>query len=155
MKTILLLLSLAFIFSCKNNNDTNSDKATTEVSAEELTMDGTWKQISFYNYVDNKVVDTIKASDANKQIKMYTNTKVMWSRFRDTDTIDWFGYGDYNIHDGSLTEIIDYGSKAMNEAIKTQKKFVFKLVLEKDKFTQIQLDEDGDYLYSENYIRVE
>tara|TARA_R110002111_G_scaffold261894_1_gene336114 strand:+ start:7861 stop:8265 length:405 start_codon:yes stop_codon:yes gene_type:complete len=133
----------------------NSDDKTTEVSTEELTMEGAWKQISFYSYADNKIVDTIKASDANKQMKMYTKTKVMWSRFRETDSIDWFGYGDYNILDDSLTEIIDYGSKAMNEAIKTRKKFVFKLELEKDKFTQIQLDEDGNYLYSENYIRVE
>ncbi|WP_445956478.1 hypothetical protein [Yeosuana sp.] len=155
MKTILLLLSLTFVFSCKNNNDSNSDKMTNETSTEELTMNGTWKQISFYNYVNNKVVDTIMSSDQNKQVKMYTKSKVMWSRFRDTDTIDWFGYGDYNIHDGTLTEIIDYGSKAMNEAIKTQKKYVFKLQLEKDKFSQIQLDDDGNALYSENYVRIE
>ncbi len=155
MKTILLLLSLTFVFSFKNNNDSNSDKMTNETSTEELTMNGTWKQISFYNYVNNKVVDTIMSSDQNKQVKMYTKSKVMWSRFRDTDTIDWFGYGDYNIHDGTLTEIIDYGSKAMNEAIKTQKKYVFKLQLEKDKFSQIQLDDDGNALYSENYVRIE
>ena len=90
MKTILLLLSFTFIFSCKNNNDMNSDDKTTEVSTEELTMEGAWKQISFYSYADNKIVDTIKASDANKQMKMYTKTKVMWSRFRETDSIDVF-----------------------------------------------------------------
>lgn len=155
MKAILLFLSLIFIVSCKNNSETKMDENEMNTPTKELTMKGTWKQISFYNYADNKVRDTIIASESSIQIKMYSDTKVMWSRFRDSDTLDWFGYGDYTIGDGILTEVIDYGSKAMNEAIKIERKFTFKLILEEDKFSQIQVDEEGNLIYAENYVRIE
>ena len=144
MKTILLFLILTFFVSCKNNSETKMYENDMNAPTKELTMKGTWKQISFYNYTDNMISDTILASESSKQIKMYSDTKVMWSRFRDSDSLDWFGYGDYIIGDSTLTEVIDYGSKAMNEAIKKEKKFTFKLILDKDKFSQIQVDEDGN-----------
>ncbi len=155
MKTVLILLSLTFLISCKNNSDSDMNNTNMAASTHELTMKGAWKLISYYNYTDNKITDTINASDTNKQIKMYTETKVMWSRFRDSDTLDWFAYGEYSIGDNTLTEILDYGSKSMNEAIKEQKKFAFKLLLDEDKFSQIQLDDEGDPIYAENYIRIE
>lgn len=155
MKTIFLFISLIFIVSCKNNSDQKMSDNSMNESAYQPSIKGTWKQISFYNYADNKVVDTIAASESNKQIKMYSDTKVMWSRFRDADSIDWFGYGDYSIGDGVLTEVIDYGSKAMNEAIKEKNEFSFKLILEKDNFTQIEIDDEGNFIYAENYVRVE
>ncbi|HEY5688186.1 MAG TPA: hypothetical protein VIS27_07780 [Yeosuana sp.] len=155
MKTILLFFSLAFLVSCKNNSESKMDKNETNTPTKELTIKGAWKQISFYNYADNIITDTIIASEANKQIKMYSDTKVMWSRFRDSDTLDWFGYGDYTIGDSTLTEVIDYGSKAMNEAIKKERKFTFKLILDEDKFSQIQVDEEGNLIYAENYVRIE
>lgn len=155
MKTILFILSLTFLVSCKDNPETRMTESETDISTKELTMKGAWKLISYYNYQDNKISDTINASDTNKQIKMYTDTKVMWSRFRDSDSLDWFGYGNYSIGDNKLTEILDYGSKSMNEAIKEQKEFSFKLILDKDKFSQIQTDEDGNAIYAENYVRIE
>jgi hypothetical protein len=155
MKTVLLLLSLALIVSCKNNTETKMQENKMNSSSKDLTMKGAWKLISYYNYKDNKVSDTIKTSDTNKQVKMYTDSKVMWSRFRNSDSLDWFAYGSYSIVDGSLIEILDYGSKSMNEAIKEQKKFSFKLILDEDKFSQIQTDEDGNPIYAENYLRIE
>ncbi|NCO63202.1 MAG: hypothetical protein GW839_05550 [Flavobacteriales bacterium] len=155
MKTVLLLLSLTFIVSCKNNSETKIDDSQLEASAKEFTMKGAWKLISYYNYQDNEVSDTISASDTNKQIKMYTDTKVMWSRFRDSDTLDWFAYGNYSIGNGILTEVLDYGSKSMNEAIKEQKEFNFKLILDANTFSQVQTDEEGNAIYAENYLRIE
>ena len=72
MKTILLFLSLTFIVSCKNNSETKMDENAMNAPTKALTMKGAWKQISFYNYADNMVTDTIIASEANKQIKMYS-----------------------------------------------------------------------------------
>lgn len=156
MKTVLFFLSLTFIVSCKNNSEkTKMVENDIDALTKELTMKGAWKLTSYYNYQDNKVSDTINASDTNKQIKMYTDSKVMWSRFRDSDTLDWFGYGNYSIGDGSLTEILDYGSKSMNEAIKEQRVFTFKLILNEDTFSQIQIDEEGNAIYAENYMRIE
>jgi hypothetical protein len=155
MKPFYLFIILIFIVSCKNDSDSKMSDNDMDESTSQPTMKGTWKQISFYNYADNKVVDTITASESNKQIKMYSDTKVMWSRFRDADSIDWFGFGDYTIGDGVLTEVIDYGSKAMNEAIKEGNEFSFKLILEKDNFTQIEMDEEGNFIYAEHYVRIE
>lgn len=149
MKTFLFLISLCLLLSCNNNPKNES------ALVEEPTLDGVWKLTSFYNYLDDKIIDTIMASEEYKQIKIYHKSKVMWSRYREADTIDWFGYGDYSIKDGYLTELIEFGSKSMNEAIKEQKEFSFKLILEDDTFSQIQNDEEGNPIYAENYLRIE
>ncbi|GGK33949.1 hypothetical protein GCM10007962_30470 [Yeosuana aromativorans] len=138
--------------SCKNNSDSDVNMKT---NSEELTMNGVWKLASYYNYKDNQIVDTIKASDEYKQIKIYTKSKVMWSRYKEADSVDWFGYGDYFIKEDSLTEILDFGSKSMNKAIKEQKRFVFELKLNQNKFSQVQIDEEGNPIYAENYERIE
>jgi hypothetical protein len=126
-----------------------------KTNSEELTMNGVWKLASYYNYKDNQIVDTIKASEDYKQIKIYTKSKVMWSRYKEADSVDWFGYGDYFIKEDSLTEILDFGSKSMNKAIKEQKRFVFELKLNQNKFSQVQIDEEGNPIYAENYERIE
>ena len=61
----------------------------------------------------------------------------------------------YKIEGNTLTEILDYGSKVMNQVIHEKTEFKYELLLEKDKFTQIELHENGDRIYSENYIRIE
>ncbi|WP_188654740.1 hypothetical protein [Yeosuana aromativorans] len=152
MKSILFILCLMCLTSCKNNSDSDVNMKT---NSEELTMNGVWKLASYYNYKDNQIVDTIKASDEYKQIKIYTKSKVMWSRYKEADSVDWFGYGDYFIKEDSLTEILDFGSKSMNKAIKEQKRFVFELKLNQNKFSQVQIDEEGNPIYAENYERIE
>jgi hypothetical protein len=86
---------------------------------------------------------------------MYSTSRVMWSRYRDSDSLDWFGYGNYTIEDGRLSEVLEYGSKSMNQVIAEQNEFVFDLILEKDKFSQVELDEKGRPFYAENYVRIE
>ena len=152
MKSILFILCLMCLTSCKNNSDSDVNMKT---NSEELTMNGVWKLASYYNYKDNQIVDTIKAFDEYKQIKIYTKSKVMWSRYKEADSVDWFGYGDYFIKEDSLTEILDFGSKSMNKAIKEQKRFVFELKLNQNKFSQVQIDEEGNPIYAENYERIE
>jgi len=149
MKTPLILLSLCLLLSCNNKQQKES------TIIDEPTLNGVWKLTSFYNYLDDKIVDTIKFSEEYKQIKMYYKSKVVWTRYNETDSIDWFGYGDYSIKDGYLIELIEFGSKSMNEAIKEQKEFSFKLILEDDTYSQIQNDDEGNPIYSENYVRIE
>ena len=86
---------------------------------------------------------------------MYTDSKVMWCKLLKTDSIEFFGYGSYNYDDGKLTEVLDFGSAFMNEVIKENQKFNFALELSENRFEQIELDEDGNKIYSENYERVE
>jgi hypothetical protein len=86
---------------------------------------------------------------------MYTDTKVMWCKHRPADSSEWFGYGTYNYDGDRLTEVLDFGSAVMDQVIAEKKQFIFELNLQPNKFQQIELDEEGNRIYSENYIRVE
>jgi hypothetical protein len=155
MKPILLLLVATLFFSCKNNTESVTETTTVEPQEQELSLEGAWELVSYYNYENDAVSDTILSSETNKQIKMYSTSRVMWSRYRDSDSLDWFGYGNYTIEDGRLSEVLEYGSKSMNQVIAEQNEFVFDLILEKDKFSQVELDEKGRPFYAENYVRIE
>lgn len=156
MKNFFLILFILLLFSCKENSNTESTNDNSEISNEKtFSMQGAWELISYFNYRSDGSIDTIKSSNTLKQIKMYSPTKVMWSRLRVSDSLDWFGYGDYTANDSVLTEVLDYGSKAMNNIIKENKEFTFKLILEENKFSQISLDEQGNPMFAENYKRIE
>ena len=43
----------------------------------------------------------------------------------------------------------------MNEVIEEKQEFNFKLELSENRFEQIEIDEDGNKIYSENYKRIE
>lgn len=155
MKNLLFILCVVLMFSCKENTKTESTNKIEQSNEKMLSMQGAWELISYFNYRSDGSIDTIKSSNALKQIKMYSPTKVMWSRLRISDSLDWFGYGDYTANDSVLTEVLDYGSKAMNNVIKDNKEFVFKLILEENNFSQITIDEDGQPVFAENYKRIE
>jgi hypothetical protein len=148
---------LLLAFSCKNEpkNDIEPTVIETESKVNNNGLKGTWELIGFYNYKDNKVVDSFKTSDNSRQLKMYTDTKVMWSKHKPADSSEWFGYGTYSYKEDMLTEILDFGSAVMDEVIAEKKEFKFELQLQPNHFQQIELDEDGNRIYSENYVRVE
>lgn len=156
-KIVALSLALVFISSCKEQSET----PTEIVEVEEIKvsnskkLQGTWELVGFYNYKDNIVVDSFSNNTISRQVKMYSDNKVMWCKLLKTDSIEFFGYGSYNYDDELLTEVLEFGSAFMNDVIKEQQKFNFKLKLSEDRFEQIEIDEDGNKIYSENYIRVE
>ncbi|TXE19951.1 hypothetical protein ES692_01440 [Psychroserpens burtonensis] len=155
MKTrVTFIILFALLFSCKEN--TTIVKEAVEVAiVEEPSLEGTWEMIGLYNYKNNEVVDSFKTREGNRQIKMYTKSKVMWSKLVPADSTEYFAYGAYSLNDSILKETLDYGSKTMNLVIGKRRDYIFKIVLEKDKFSQIEIDEDGDKIYSENYKRVD
>lgn len=145
------------VYSCKEQTKSNIETtdAKTELNRKKLSLKGTWELVGFYNYKDNKVVDSFIASDKSRQLKMYTDTKVMWAKHKPADSSEWFGYGTYNFGDNTLTEVLDFGSTVMDQVIAEKKQFKFELQLQPNAFQQIALDEDGNRVYSENYTRVE
>lgn len=154
MKTIITSLLILLVFvSCKDQKDTNTTIAKTDINKH--TLVGVWEMKGYYNYNNNKIVDSFLSSDQYRQIKIYTPTKIMWSRLNTLDSTDWFGYGDYKTTDSTLTETISYGSNSMNKVIKNSNTFNFELVLNENTFYQIELDENGDRILSENYKRIE
>ena len=158
MRTAISIISLLLLIvsSCKNSKEnTNADIETSQVTTEEYSLKGAWELKGFYNYKDNVVVDSFSNNTIARQVKMYTDGKVMWCKLRPKDSIEFFGYGSYSYKDGILTEVLEFGSAFMNEVIAEQKEFTFQLDLKSNKFEQIEIDEDGDKIYSENYIRIE
>lgn len=151
---VLLLLALSCKNEAKSTEETNSS-SNTELNEKLGVLKGTWELTGFYNYKDNVVVDSFKMNPEFRQLKMYTETKVMWCKHRPADSSEWFGYGTYKYDGDQLTEVLDFGSAVMDEVIAEKKQFVFDLDLYPNKFQQIELDEEGNRIYSENYIRVE
>lgn len=155
IKLIVLICMLSFIFSCNNVKEEKAELVINKPKTEVLSLKGTWERTSYYNYVDGKVKDTFKTSQDNRHIKVFTDTKVMWCRFIQSDSSDWFGYGNYSVKDDKLTEVLDYGSKTMSIHIANDNAFVFDLDLKKDTFSQVRVDDDGSPIFAENYLRIE
>ncbi|WP_274474385.1 hypothetical protein [Mangrovimonas aestuarii] len=159
MKTsILLSLLLIYITGCQNNSksQTFAENNTPQPTIiKNHSLKGSWELVSWYNYQDNKIVDTFLIDNHHRQIKMYTDTRVMWSKQVPTDSTEWYGFGAYTVTDGSLTETLEYGSASMNEIIKSKEAFSYELILDENKYSQIELDSAGNRLYSENYKRID
>ena len=152
MKTFISMFLLALIlYSCKTES-TTEDSIIIETNESLI---GTWELVGFYNYKNNIIRDSFRTNNDYRQVKMYTTSKVMWSKSVPKDSIEWFGYGPYELNDNTLTEVLDYGSKIMSEIIQERKEFVYEIDLSKNTFIQIEIDEDGNRIYSENYKRIE
>ena len=155
-KILIFGLVLVLAFSCKDAPESDKNTAVeTEQKNNANNLKGTWELTGFYNYIDNVVVDSFEMNPEFRQLKMYTDTKVMWCKHRPADSSEWFGYGTYNYDGDRLTEVLDFGSAVMDQVIAEKKQFIFELNLQPNKFQQIELDEEGNRIYSENYIRVE
>ncbi len=150
--TLLLILIFA-VFSCKDNNETSMAE-TTEETNKEYSLEGAWELDSFLNYSGDGTADTIKSSNSFKQMKMFSKTKIMWSRLRMGDSLEWFGVGDYTFNDGILTEDLEYGSKAMMQRINSNKVWEWEIIIDENTFTQITRDSLGSPIYAEMYHRV-
>ncbi len=119
-------------------------------------IEGTWELQSFYNYDDGiHVSDTVPKSEGYRQVKMYYNGKIMWSRHAPQDSLEWFGYGRYKITADSLIETLEYASHSMMSALDTLRVFSFELELTNKTYSQISFDEEGHRTFSENYKRID
>ena len=157
LRILILTLALVFISSCKDqpNEITKIIEVKEIPNVNSKSLNGTWELVSFYNYKDNVVVDSFDTSSNSRQLKMYTDSKVMWCKHKPADSSEWFGYGTYYFKDNTLTEVLDFGSAVMDNVISEKKQFKFELQLQPNQFQQIELDDDGNRIYSENYKRIE
>jgi len=152
---VILFLALFFLTSFNAKDMTVTEQKNS--NAENPTLVGTWELISRYNYKNNTVVDTFYVAESYRQVKMYSASKVMWSRKMRSDSTEWFGFGTYKLNatKDTLSEILDYGSSVMSKLIEEQGEFVFELQLKEDTYIQIEFDQDGNRVVSENYSRIE
>lgn len=122
---------------------------------QKSSIQGVWELVDRYTYDGIQVIDTIHNTNGYRQIKMYGNDKVMWTRFVPVDSVEWFGYGSYFTTDSTLVETLEYGSNSMMKIIDTMRRFKFKLVIDDHTYSQITLDNEGNPMFSENYKRLE
>lgn len=158
MKSVFALLLISFmLISCKSEPSESTDKPIeqTPKSITKQSLEGAWELVGYYNYVDNKVTDSFQTSEGYRQVKMYTNSKVMWSKYVPSDSSEWFGYGRYKVDGTELIEVLEYGSEMMRKIIEEKEEFKHELILNGDTFSQIEIDNDGNRLYAENYKRIE
>ncbi|MFD2916037.1 hypothetical protein [Psychroserpens luteus] len=158
MKALFLsFIFMLLVFSCKQNPKNEINEAVIDVSNPETinSLEGAWELVGYYNYKDNKVIDSFKTSEGYRQVKMYTHNKVMWSKYVPSDSSEWFGYGKYSIKESELIEELEYGSEMMSRIIQEKKEFKHELIINEDFFSQIEIDEDGNRIYAENYKRIE
>jgi hypothetical protein len=129
--------------------------ATYKAPTHDPRLQGVWELQDQYFYENNEVVDTAANMHGYRQVKVYSHSKVMWTRYNPTDTLEWFGYGSYTIKDNWLEERIEYGSNPMMQAIDTITVFRFELEFGQGSFRQIAMDNDGNRYFSENYKKIE
>ncbi len=118
-------------------------------------IQGTWELVSHYLYDGKNITDTVLSSNGHRQIKMFYNGKVMWTRFVPEISAEWFGYGSYNTSKDRLRETLEYGSATMMEMMDSIGVFEFELIIDHNSYSQITLDRDGNRVHSENYIRID
>lgn len=134
---------------------TTSTAITTSKPNTMHTIEGTWELQNFHSYDGENIIDTVPVQNGYRQVKMYYNGKVMWSRTDPNDTIGRFGFGSYRITDTELIETIEFGDYGMMRALDTLRNFTFELNLQDEFYSQITLDSDGGRTFSENYKRID
>lgn len=158
MKTLVLIACCLSLVACQQKNSTEQERDANATIATEnektITLQGNWEMTGYYNYKDDKVVDSFATDEGHRQIKMYNEDSVMWCKLVPADSSEWFGYGTFKATDSTLVETMSFGSETMNAIIAANNEFKFRLVLNEDSFSQIAVDETGHYVYSENYKRI-
>lgn len=147
---LIVIIATATLFTSSKPNTMHS-------------IEGTWELQNFYNYDGENITDTVPLAEGYRQVKMYYNGNIMWSRSTleqseepdGNDVVGRFGYGTYKITDNELIETIEYGDVGMMRALDTMRVFTFELILGDDTYSQISIDEDGSRTFSENYKRID
>ena len=148
-KEIGLIFLMLFLIS------STSTKIATSKSFVNSSLEGTWELINRFNYDGINVTDTIQNINGYRQVKIYSKGKVMWTRYSPDDPVEWFGYGSYSNTNNELEERLEFGSETMMKIQDTIQSFKFELQLDNDSYRQITTDENGNKIFSENYVRID
>lgn len=125
------------------------------ITDEKISLEGVWELQNQQMYEDGSLSETLENENGYRQVKMYSKGKVMWTRNDPSDSNEWFGYGTYTIKNGMLEERLEYASGPMMKVVDTTQIFRFELIMEKNAYQQIQLDDDRNRFHGESYTRVE
>lgn len=148
-----LIFTLLFVTNCTSTKAQATTQSVKQMKSPSI--EGTWELVSRNNYDGTEITGTIPATEGYRQIKMFYNGKVMWTRYVPDDSVEWFGYGTYKTTDNTLVERLEYMSASMRKIANENMEWNMELVLDKDKYSQIFIDEDGNRISAENYKRLD
>jgi len=117
-------------------------------------LEGVWELQHQFLYENDMVIDTLYNENGYRQVKIYSQGRVMWTRHDPADANEWFGFGTYTVKDGILEERLEYASDPMMKIMDTTQIFRFELVMDGRRYQQIEIDENGHHSRSENYIKL-
>lgn len=144
-----------FLFSSCQDKKEIAELSEVNTENKSLSLEGTWELIGYYNYDGDEVVNVFEANDDVKQIKMYSEGHFMWSKKVPKDSTEWHGFGTYVQTDSTLSETVKYGSTAMQNLTSISDKFYYHLQIDKNSYSQIVIDDEGNKIYAENYKRID
>lgn len=156
MKRLLIAMVGVTLIGCATPESDN--EPVQEPVAEEITgpsLEGTWEMTHYYFYDNNEITDTVMMSDGYRQVKMYQDGHVMWSRQQPKDSTQLFGYGIYMIDGESFIENMEFGSHYMMNVLDSNRIFNWVLDIGDDYYIQTEVSDEGERIYSETYRRLD
>ena len=119
---------------------------------EAFSIEGVWELESFDYYESNDIVGSSVLWEGYRQIKIFQDGYIMWSRNVPKDSVQWYGFGTYELRGDTLIENLEYGSHELMKLYHPDHIFILNKAL--DIFRQIDFDQEGNYVFSENYRRL-
>jgi len=144
--SLCILLSL-FCIACNQPADILSDEKAPSV-------EGVWKLTD--HFVVTEFGDTVWVFPESAQYKIYLDGHVMWNGEPDQDSIEWYGFGTYDLSGDTLVERLSIMSYSMQEAMGSDEEAILVVEFDEDNFKQYieGIWQDTVYYNTEVYIRL-
>lgn len=163
MKPILITFLFLFCFSSCNSPAGEDSHETTDTTGmamqnadnESPGLEGAWEMQFYLIYQDDEITDTVTMTEGYRQVKMYYDGHVMWSRKQPRDSTQMFGYGTYLLDGDTFSENMEYGSHYMMNILDSMRIFNWVLEIGEDRYVQTEVNENGQRVYSETYRRID
>ncbi len=157
MKHSIFIVTCLLMFSCGQTEPEEGEDQNSAMTVEEEvpTLEGAWEMRFYQLYNNDEVSDTVTMNEGYRQVKIYYDGHVMWSRKQPKDSVQMFGYGTYFIDGNKFSENMEFGSHYMMNILDSMRVFNWELDIGDDYYVQTEVNENGARVYSETYRRID
>ena len=97
MKPFIITIALFFSFNAFSQSKVSAEPEWSEPYVTTEDLEGVWILTSFTYYQNNVPVDVKEIEEGYKQVKIYKDGHVMWTRQMPVNDIEWYGFGVYHV----------------------------------------------------------
>ena len=117
-------------------------------------VEGVWKQTA--HHWTTEFGDTVFVAPEHDAYKIYLDGHVMWNCEPDPDSIEWFGFGTYELNGDTLIERLSCMSLSMQDAMGEDDEAILIVEFDENNFRQTieMIWQDTVYHNTEVYVRV-